>query len=281
MKKKKSNIILIFVFLIGLSLLLYPTVSDYWNSFHQTVAIADYDEKIKEMDHETYDNMWKEAEEYNKMLSGQKMNWILTEEEKKTYEDLLDISGTGIMGYIEIPAIDCEISIYHGTDESVLRVGVGHIEGTSLPIGGLSTHSVLSGHRGLPTAKLFSDLDEVAEGDYFMIHTLDQTLTYEVDKISIVLPRDVESLKIEEGKDYCTLVTCTPYGVNTHRLLLRGRRVENVENSRLHVSTEAVQIEPIIIAPILAVPAIIICLVVVMLPKKTKIYYGDDVYEED
>ena len=230
MKKKNwSNIILIVVFFVGLSVLLYPTVSDYWNSLHQSRAIATYSDAVEEMDTSDYERMWAEADAYNEKLYESGHGLGLAEDEKKEYDSLLDVSGTGIMSYIEIPSIKCSLPIYHGTDEAVLQIAVGHIEGSSLPVGGVNTHCVLSGHRGLPSAKLFSDLDKLEEGDLFMIRTLDQTLTYEVDQIRIVLPDEVEDLKIEEGKDLCTLVTCTPYGINTHRLLVRGHRVKYVE----------------------------------------------------
>lgn len=230
MKKKNwSNIILIVVFFVGLSVLLYPTVSDYWNSLHQSQAIATYADSVENMDEQDYEKLWDAAVSYNQKLFQSGHGLGLKDEEKEEYNELLDVSGTGIMSYIEIPKIKCSLPIYHGTDEGVLQIAVGHIEGSSLPVGGLNTHCVLSGHRGLPSAKLFSNLDKLEEGDIFMIRTLDQTLTYEVDQIRIVLPDEVDDLKVEEGKDLCTLVTCTPYGINTHRLLVRGHRVKYVE----------------------------------------------------
>ena len=230
MKKKNwSNIILIVVFFVGLSVLLYPTVSDYWNSLHQSRAIATYSDAVEEMDTSDYERMWAEADAYNEKLYESGHGLGLAEDEKKEYDSLLDVSGTGIMSYIEIPSIKCSLPIYHGTDEAVLQIAVGHIEGSSLPVGGVNTHCVLSGHRGLPSAKLFSDVDKLEEGDLFMIRTLDQTLTYEVDQIRIVLPEEIDDLKIVEGEDLCTLVTCTPYGINTHRLLVRGHRTKYVE----------------------------------------------------
>ena len=212
MKRKNwSNIILIVVFFVGLSVLLYPTVSDYWNSLHQSQAIATYADSVEKMDEQDYEKLWDAAVSYNQKLFQSGHGLGLKDEEKEEYNELLDVSGTGIMSYVEIPKIKCSLPIYHGTDEGVLQIAVGHIEGSSLPVGGLNTHCVLSGHRGLPSAKLFSNLDKLEEGDIFMIRTLDQTLTYEVDQIRIVLPDEVEDLKIEEGKDLCTLVTCTPY----------------------------------------------------------------------
>lgn len=261
-KKNLSTIALVLVFFVGLSVLLYPTISDYWNSFHQSRAIATYADSVADMDEQDYDEMWRAAQEYNEKLFETGHGLGLKKKEKKEYNKLLDVSGTGIMSYIEIPRINCSLPIYHGTDEGVLQIAVGHIEGSSLPVGGLSTHCVLSGHRGLPSAKLFSNLDKLEEGDVFMIRTLDQTLTYEVDQIRIVLPDEVDDLKIEEGKDLCTLVTCTPYGINTHRLLVRGHRVENREESEaVRVTADAMQVDSRIVAVCIAVPILIILLI--------------------
>lgn len=262
MKKKNwSNIILIVVFFVGLSVLLYPTVSDYWNSLHQSRAIATYSDAVEEMDTSDYERMWAEADAYNEKLYESGHGLGLKKKEKKEYNNLLNVSGTGIMSYIEIPKIKCSLPIYHGTDEGVLQIAIGHIEGSSLPVGGVNTHCVLSGHRGLPSAKLFSNLDKLEEGDIFMIRTLDQTLTYEVDQIRIVLPDEVDDLKIEEGKDLCTLVTCTPYGINTHRLLVRGHRVANREEAEaVRVTADAMQVDNRIVAACIAVPVLLILL---------------------
>ena len=276
MKKKKANhlmtIVLVLVLLAGLSLLLYPSVSDYWNSFHQSRAIASYAEEVAQIDDDTYDRFWVEAQTYNETLPGKPNRYILTEEERTEYESLLDISGTGIMGYIEIPAINCSLPIYHGTDEGVLQIAIGHIEGSSLPVGGESTHCVLSGHRGLPSARLFTDLDQLVVGDSFIIRVLDETLTYEVDQIRIVLPEELSDLEIEEGKDYCTLVTCTPYGVNTHRLLVRGHRIENAEEAvTVRVTADAMQIEPVMVAPLVAAPILLVLLIILLVkPRRRK-----------
>ena len=220
MKKKGNflNILLVLVFLVGLSLLLYPSVSDYWNSFHQTRAIATYAEEVATLDNEQYDELWAAAQQYNRSLTERGNAYVLSEEQKEAYEELLDVSGLGVMGYIEIPEIDVSLPVYHGTEESVLQIAVGHLEWSSLPVGGESTHCVLSGHRGLPSAKLFTNLDRLAEGDIFLLRVLDEVLTYEVDQTLIVEPQDTASLQIEQRKEYCTLVTCTPYSVNTHRL---------------------------------------------------------------
>lgn len=265
MKKRLPTILLILVFMIGLSLLLYPTVSDYWNSFHQSRAIASYAETVAEIDDAEYERIWNEALSYNADLSKRGFNWIPSEEELEVYNQQLDPSGTGIMSYIEIPAINCHLPIYHGTDETVLQIAVGHIEGSSLPVGGLGSHCVLSGHRGLPSAKLFTDLDKLVVGDTFLIRTLDETLTYEVDQILIVLPAEVDTLIIEDDKDYCTLVTCTPYGVNSHRMLVRGHRIENApEAVSIRVTADAMQIEPMVVAPLVAVPMLLFLLIALL-----------------
>jgi sortase A len=255
MKKKLSTIILVIVFFVGLSLLLYPSVSDYWNSFHQSQVISEYTEKVAEMDDDEYEAVLKSAREYNSWLAMRRFNLKLSESEREVYNSMLNISEDGAMGYIEIPSIDCTLPIYHGSDDTVLMVGVGHIEGSSLPVGGKSTHCVLSGHRGLPSAKLFSALDRMEVGDVFMLKTLDEVLTYEVDQILVVTPDDVSALQIVPGEDYCTLVTCTPYGVNTHRLLVRGKRTTNLASSgEIRVTADALQIEPMIAAPFAAIP---------------------------
>ena len=265
MKKKDfSTIALIIVFFVGVSVLLYPTVSDYWNSLHQSQAIATYADSVENMDEQDYEKLWDAAVSYNQKLFQSGHGLGLKDEEKEEYNELLDVSGTGIMSYIEIPKIKCSLPVYHGTDEGVLQIAVGHIEGSSLPVGGLNTHCVLSGHRGLPSAKLFSNLDKLEEGDIFMIRTLDQTLTYEVDQIRIVLPDEVEDLKIEEGKDLCTLVTCTPYGINTHRLLVRGHRVANQEEAEaVRVTADAMMVDNRIVAMCIVAPVLVLLLIYV------------------
>ena len=270
MRKKLPSIILILILLAGLSLLLYPTISDYINSLHQSRAIADYVEAVNNLDDDTYEQLWNNAEEYNKRLYNKSNRYHLTDEEKADYESQLDISGSGIMGYVDIPSINCTLPIYHGTDEAVLQSSTGHIEISSLPVGGESTHCVISGHRGLPSARLFTDLDKMAEGDLFMLRVLDETLTYEVDQIRIVLPDEISSLEITEGEDYCTLVTCTPYGLNTHRLLVRGHRVENQEISKkAQVTADAMQVEPLLVATVIG--AIILAVILITFVIKTKI----------
>ena len=273
MKKKSSFVtaILIAALLAGALLLLYPTVSDYWNSFHQSRAIASYAEQVADLDDNMYDQIWADARAYNKTLDNSTSRFVMTEEQKKIYEALLNIADNGVMGYIEIPIIKCNLPIYHGTDEAVLQIAIGHVQGSSLPAGGESTHCVLSGHRGLPSAKLFSDLDQLTEGDVFLLRVLDETLTYEVDQIRTVLPDELDDLAIEEGKEYCTLVTCTPYSINSHRLLVRGHRVENQASaSTIRVTADAMQIEPLLIAPLVAVPMLLVLLVMVLIPHRTK-----------
>ncbi|MBQ0065202.1 MAG: class C sortase [Firmicutes bacterium] len=256
MKKINSTKILIVIFIMGLSLLVYPSLANYWNSFHASRAVASYREAVVNMDNSEYEQILSDAKDYNDRLALDPPSWHLDKQQLKEYKSVLDISGTGIMGYVEIPKLHIELPIYHGTDEGVLQIAIGHIAGTSLPVGGNSSHCVISGHRGLPSARLFTDIDRLVEGDLFKLNILDETLTYEVDQIRIVLPEDVQDLKIEEGKDYCTLVTCTPYGINSHRLLVRGHRVDN--GSNLRVSADAVQINRLYIALITGVILLII-----------------------
>lgn len=271
MKKNWSTILLIVILIIGLSLLLYPTFSDWWNSFHQSRAIASYTEQVANMDDEKYDEIWSEAWEYNQSLLENPNSFVLSDEQKEKYEQLLDVTGSGIMGYIEIPSIGVMLPVYHGTNEAVLQIAVGHLEWTSLPVGGESSHCVVSGHRGLPSAQLFTDLDKMVEGDIFVFHVLDEVLTYQVDQIRIVEPSETEDLMIVEGKDLCTLVTCTPYGVNSHRMLVRGHRIENIEAEKVvRVTADAIQIEPMIVAPFVAAPMLLLLLIGLLWPKKKK-----------
>ena len=274
MKKKNNNwttVFLVLLLLAGVSLLLYPSLSDYWNSMHQTRAIASYAETVSQLDTAQYDEMWKAAQDYNRSLAQRETVFALTDEQKAAYESLLDVSGLGVMGYIEIPEIDCSLPIYHGTEESVLQVAVGHLEWSNLPVGGEGTHCVLSGHRGLPSAKLFTNLDKLAVGDTFLLRVLDEVLTYEVDQILIVEPEQVDALGIVPGEDYCTLVTCTPYGINTHRLLERGHRVENTpEAARMHVTADATQFDPLLVAPVLAIPVLLLLLMILLVPKRRR-----------
>lgn len=230
MKRKHiSTIFIILIFLVGLGFISYPTVSNLWNQAHQSRAIATYSKQVEKLDDSENKKMLKAARKYNKSLLKKSDHWKLSKKDKKKYESLLDVSGTGIMGYIEVSKIDCSLPIYHGTDEGALQIAIGHLEGSSLPVGGKSTHCVLSGHRGLPSARLFTDLDQMEEGDIFILNVLGRKLAYEVDQIRVVLPEEMSDLEVIEGKDLCTLVTCTPYGINTHRLLVRGHRTKYVE----------------------------------------------------
>lgn len=272
-RKKHGNfitILLICVFLAGLSLLLYPSVSNYWNSVHSTQAIAGYAENVANLDEEKYQEIWDAAYAYNRGLFYRENSLSLSEQQRTLYEQLLDVSGLGVMGYIEIPKIEVSLPIYHGTEESVLQIAVGHLDWSSLPVGGESTHCVLSGHRGLPSAKLFTNLDKLEKGDTFILRVLDEILTYEVDQILIVEPHEMDALQIVEGMDYCTLVTCTPYGINTHRLLVRGHRVANAEEAeKIRVTADAAQLEPLLVAPAVALPILVLLLILLLIPKKS------------
>lgn len=269
MRKHASTMILILILVVGLSLMLYPSLSNWWNEAHQSRAIAAYSQEVSKLDENRYDELWQQAWEYNRSLVGRENVYLLDDSQKAEYERLLDVSGMGIMGYIEIPSLKVSLPIYHGTEESVLQVAVGHLEWTSLPVGGESTHCVLSGHRGLPSAKLFTDLDRLVVGDRFRLGVLDQVLTYEVDQILIVEPQDTEALLIEEGKDLCTLVTCTPYGINTHRLLVRGHRVETEKDAKnVRVTSDAIQIEPYLVAPVVAAPILLVLLLGLLIPRR-------------
>ncbi|MBE5793640.1 MAG: class C sortase [Clostridiales bacterium] len=266
MKKNWSNVFLVLVLLAGVALLVYPTFSDYWNSLHQSRAIASYTQAVSTIDNRQYEKIWAAAREYNQSVPLRENRFILTEEDKRLYEEQLDASGLGIMGYIEIPEIDVSLPVYHGTSDAVLQIAIGHIEGSSLPVGGPGTHCAVSGHRGLPSAKLFTSLDQLENGDLFFLHILDETLTYQVDQILIVEPYDLSPLEIIEGQDLCTLVTCTPYGINSHRLLVRGHRVETPEEEKvLRVVADAVQVEPLLVAPVVAAPMLLLLLIVLLI----------------
>ncbi|MFR9098503.1 MAG: class C sortase [Anaerostipes hadrus] len=258
-KKHFSTLIIIVILLAGLSLLLYPTISDYWNSFHQTRAIASYVKAVDNLDKKDYERIWNEARQYNKNLGITGIQTPLSKAKEKEYNKLLDISGNGIMAYIEIPKIKVSLPIYHGVDEGILQIATGHIAGTSLPVGGKSSHCVISGHRGLPSARLFTDLDKMTKGDVFTVHVLDKTLTYEVDQIRVVLPDNISDLKIEDGQDLFTLVTCTPYGVNTHRLLVRGHRIANIDSAS--EAADAVRVDTLVVASVIAIPVLVMLII--------------------
>ena len=265
MKKRKTKLKggtfrFTLIFLAGLSLVLYPAFSDRWNRAHQARTVSAYIEEVEGMTDADYAKVLERAQNYNRNISSRTNIYKQSDEEKEEYEACLNIGNDGVMGYIEIPSLKLSIPIYHGTAESTLQKAVGHLEWTSLPVGGTGSHCVLSGHRGLPSAKLFTDLDQLVIGDIFELHVLKETLTYEVDQIRIVEPDETEDLRITEGEDYCTLVTCTPYGINTHRLLVRGHRVETKETKEVRVTSEAVQIEPKLVALILVIPFLLILL---------------------
>lgn len=266
-KKRKgpsiSTIILTVMLLAGVGIILYPSVSDWWNSMHATQAIAGYVDAVDDMSAQDKEEILEAARKYNESLADG-VNFVLSEEELAAYNSLLDITGTGIMGYVQISSIGVNLPIYHGVEESVLQIAVGHIPGSSLPVGGERTHSILSGHRGLPSAKLFSDLDQMVEGDTFTINIMDQTFTYMVDQIRIVLPEETDDLAIQPGKDYCTLVTCTPYGVNSHRMLVRGKRIENIAGEVVVVA-EAVRIPTYMVIPAVGIPLLFVTLMIAMI----------------
>ncbi len=258
MKKNFTTILLCVVLFVGLFLLLYPSVSDWYNSYHQSKVVASFAQSVSEVNDEEYRRMIEDAQAHNEKLAEKNRGAEnLSTKEKEEYDSLLDITGTGVMGYIDIQKIRCTLPIYHGTDDSVLQVAIGHLPWSSLPIGGEGTHCVLSGHRGLPSARLFTDIDQLVEGDTFIIRTMNETLTYEVEQINIVLPEDTHDLYIVSGEDLCTLVTCTPYGVNTHRLLVRAHRTET-RPGYVNVTTEAIQVKPVIMMPILAAPMLLL-----------------------
>ena len=270
MKKHISTMLLFLILIIGLSLLLYPTFADWWNDMHASRAISNYDSIMANMSDEDYNYLFDAARDYNDRLRQLEFP-LMYYDQVEGYEDLLNITSGGIMGYIHIPKIDVKLPIYHGTSEGVLQIAAGHMQGTSLPTGGRSTHCAISAHRGLPSARLFTDLDDLIVGDTFTLSVVDRMLTYQVDQILIVDPADVEPLYVTEGEDYCTLVTCTPYGINSHRMLVRGTRIENEgEAKQLRVSADAVQIEPVLVAPFVAAPMLFLLLILLMIPKKRR-----------
>ena len=273
MRSRKAWIILTVGFLVGICVLSYPAFSNYWNSKTQSRAIVNYESVLEYLEPEDYTAIFQAAYDYNDALREVDFP-LLNFDQVPGYYDALKLEGTTIIGYVKIDKIGVELPIYHGTSEQVLNRGVGHLEGTSLPVGGESTHSVMSAHRGLPSAKLFTDLDRLEIGDTFQIVILDQLLTYQVDQVKVITPREIEDLQIVEGKDYCTLFTCTPYGINTHRLLVRGIRIETiVEKPVIYVANEGFRIEPMMVTPAVAAPMVLIFLIHLMVkyrepPKK-------------
>ena len=274
-KKKKShrasNLILVLILLVGAGIAGYPAFSEYWNSMHQSRAIMGYAERVAEMSNEEYEAVWDAALDYNRRLANNPNPFAMSDEDMDDYEKQLNVDGTGNMGFISIPKINVDLPVYHGTSDAVLQTSIGHIDGTSLPAGSVhpnpdafdeveyASHSVLSGHRGLPSAKLFSELDAMEIGDVFYLTIMDQTLTYQVDDITVIVPEDSSKLVLFPGKDYCTLMTCTPYGINTHRLLVRGVRVENdKELLDVRVTADALKIDPLYVVPFIAGPVLLI-----------------------
>ena len=275
MRSKKSTIILLVSFFIGLSVLLYPSISSYWNSKTQSEAIVDYESMLSQYKPEDYTAIFAEADAYNKQLA--QLNEPLVEYNRlPDYNSILNVGGTGMMGYITVPKISQELPVYHGTSDGVLSVAVGHLQGSSLPVGGESTHCVVSAHRGLPTAILFTHLDRMEIGDIFYFTILDRTITYEVDQIRIVEPDDASLIQIKDGKDYCTLLTCTPYGINTQRLLVRGHQIDASQTRNLYVANEAYRIEPLVVMPIVALPIIFVLLIYVMFAPVKKESLGEE-----
>ena len=274
MRKHISTIITAIIFLTGLSLLLYPTVSNFWNSKHQTQAVAEYSDRIEKMGVQEKKQALEQAAQYNQTLVSDAGRFTPSEEQDALYKSLLNVDGTGMMGYITIPEIKCKLALYHTVDDSVLQVGIGHLEGSSLPVGGTGTHCVLSGHRGLPSAKLFTDLDKLQKGDIFLLHIYDQVFTYEVDQIHIVEPIDYGLLNIEEGEDLCTLLTCTPYGINTERLLVRGHRIANRSGDNSRITSDAAKVSTVLVAVGIGIPLLIISFIAVdvseRVPKRKK-----------
>ena len=266
-KKKKrigfGNLILVLMLLAGMFLLLYPSFSDYWNSFHQSRAISSYIEHVTKIDTSAYEEILASARKYNAGLNTGKFRWFLSDEEKEDYESELSLDDSGAMGFLTIDKINVQLPIYHGTNEAILQTAIGHIEWSSLPVGGESTHAVFSGHRGLPSARLFTDLDKLNETDIFQLSVLNETLTYQIDQIRVVEPTDLTELQIVPGKDYCTLVTCTPYGINSHRLLVRGHRVANPQGDA-KVVADAMQIDRIYVVPFIGVPILLVLLLMML-----------------
>ncbi len=267
---KKSNLFFGVILVVGIVIFLYPSISNYINSKHQSRAISGYESQLLNLTEADYDAFWQAAYAYNAKLAKQGAHFELSDAEMEEYNSLLDPTGTGIMGHIEITDLAVDLPIYHNIDEAVLQIGVGHLPGSSLPVGGNSTHTVLSGHRGLPSSKLFSDLDQMEEGDIFLLHIMNETLAYQVDQINIVLPEETGNLVITDGKDYCTLITCTPYGVNTHRLLIRGKRIDYEKAVHRMVTADATKYDALSVAPFIGIPLVALLLLALLVGKPRK-----------
>lgn len=274
-KNKWSTFILLLVFFIGLSVMLYPAISSYWNTRTQSAAIVDYEKMLENIKPEDYTKIFEEVDNYNIKLG--KLNYPLLEYNSiGNYLDILDITDTGMIGYLSIDVIGLQIPVYHTTNDSVLSIAAGHLEGSSFPVGGIGTHTVVSAHRGLPTATLFTNLDHLEIGDTFEFSVLDRKLTYQIDQIKIVDPTDTADLLIQKDSDYATLLTCTPYGINTHRLLVRGRRIETISEKTITIKSDAHRIDPLIITPIVALPILFTLMIIVLLKPVKKDALGDD-----
>ncbi len=267
-KKNKVGILLVLMLFIGVCVLLYPALSQYWNSKTQTRAVDDYQDILDALKKEDYTMYFDEADAYNSSLASLESP-LLDYQQLQNYNSILNINGSGVMGYITIQKLGVELPLYHGTSDSVLNIACGHMEGTSLPVGGESTYSVLSAHRGLPHAKLFTDLDKMETGDVFAITILDRTMTYQVDQIKVVKPNEIDEVRIIDGEDHCTLLTCTPYGINSHRLLVRGTRIENAAPI-LHVTSNAFKIDSLVATPVVAAPILLVLLIVLMVKYRDK-----------
>lgn len=261
--KKNKTLIMVLLFFMGLLILLYPSISDFYNEKRQSKVIVDYESLLEKLEIEDYAELFKEADEYNQKLASSKYPFIYYKK-IDNYNKILNVNSDGMIGYISIDKIKVELPIYHGTSEQVLSVAAGHLEGSSLPVGGTGTHAVLSAHRGLPTSKLFTDLDKLEIGDTFTVTILDRLMTYQIDQIEIVEPADIEKLKINPNQDYLTLMTCTPYGINSHRMLVRGKRIENLKE-RTYVTTEAFRISTLVVTPMVALPIVLTILVIIII----------------
>ncbi len=279
MFRKISTIIMLSLFIIGLSVLLYPAISSYWNSKTQSHAVENYENMLENLGDINYGELFEAAEEYNRALSELETQLVDYPSLEKEYWSALNLGGDGMMGYVSIDNIGVTIPIYHSTSENVLAKAAGHVEGTSLPIGGSSTHAVISAHRGLPNAKLFTDLDKVQLGDTFKITVYDRVLMYQVDSVLVVTPENASNIVISEGEDYCTLLTCTPYGINSHRLLVRGKRIDALTTKTAYIGAEAFRIDALVVTPIVALPILLALIIYVIFQpvKKEKLIEGDDI----
>ena len=268
MKRDKIGILLVLMLFIGVCGLLYPAVSQYWNTKTQTRAVENYQEVLNSLKKEDYEAFFQAADAYNEALAALSAP-LVDYPQLKGYKEILNVNGNGVMGYVNIPKLGVELPVYHGVSAEVLNIACGHLPGTAFPVGGSNTHCVLSAHRGLPHAKLFTELDKMELGDTFQLVVLDRTLTYQVDQIKVVRPDEIDDVQIVAGQDLCTLLTCTPYGVNSHRLLVRGTRIENAPPA-LYVTSDAYRIDSLVATPVVAAPILLILLIVLMIKYRNK-----------